>query len=272
MMKMDIDNDKYAGDSAWEEWFEVCAVDRCMAKYPLRRQVESAMYGRLFRYGFTGADAQGDDPVAVFDAYFKLKGSRDRQKPLKKYFEYRIREEGLRMVDFVCGTLFGARSGRIHDIVIDWIATLKGWKPRSVRAEDGRRHLVWESAGGLDAAELEPAVEADPAAFLDVEPFREMVESVLEKISSKTKTEKCKVALLCYVTAQDIPITETAVLEGLGTAKSRAYALREKTMKALRDELKRIDGAESAIFARVLTEVCEANLSGEMRARLGGAT
>jgi hypothetical protein len=272
MMKMDIDNDKYAGDSAWEEWFEVCAVDRCMTKYPLRRQVESAMYGRLFRYGFTGADAQGDDPVAAFDAYFKLKGSRDRQKPLKKYFGYRIREEGLRMVDFVCGTLFGTRSGRIHDIVIDWIATLKGWKPRSVRAEDGRRHLVWESAGGLDTAELEPAVEADPAAFLDVEPFREMVESVLEKISSKTKTEKCKVALLCYVTAQDIPITETAVLEGLGTAKSRAYALREKTMRALRDELKRIDGAESAIFARVLTEVCEANLSGEMRARLGGAT
>lgn len=175
------------------------------------------------------------------------------------------------MVDFVCGTLFGVRSGRIHDIVIDWIATLKGWKPRSVRGEDGRRHLVLENAGGMEVSELEPTIEADPAKFLDVEVFRKMAESVIEKISSKIKTEKREVALLCYVTAQDIPITEAAVLEGLGKAKSRAYALREKIMKALRDELKRIDGANSALFARVLTDVSLDNLSSEMRVKLGGA-
>lgn len=261
----------YAGDAAWNEWFEICSVEGCSAKDSLRRQVERAMYGRLSRYGFSGEDTHGDDPVAAFDSYFRLKGSRDRRKPLKQYFAYRIKVEGLRMVDFVCGTLFGAGSGRIHDIVVDWIAALKGWRPRSLRMADGRRRLVWESAGGPDAAEIEPPVEADPAEFLDVEQFRNEVGSALEKISLKIKTEKRKVALLCHVTAQDIPITETAVLEGLGTAKSRAYALRDKVMTALRKELKRIDGAESALFARVLTEVCEANLPDGVREKLGGA-
>ena len=268
---MNFEVDKYAGDRAWEEWFEVCAVDRCIAKQSLRRQVESAMYGRLFRCGLSRDDTSGDDPVAAFDSYFMLKGARDRRKPLKQYFAYRIKVEGLRMVDFVCGTLFGIRSGRIHDIVIDWIATLKGWKPRSVRGEDGRRHLVWENAGRMEVSELEPTIEVDPAEFLDVEVFREMAESVIEKISSKIKTEKREVALLCYVTAQDIPITEAVVLEGLGKAKSRAYALREKIMKALRTELERIDGANSALFARVLTDVCLDNLSSEMRVKIGGA-
>ena len=42
-------------------------------------------------------------------------------------------------------------------------------------------------------------------------------------------------------------------------------------MKALRDELKRIDGANSALFARVLTDVSLDNLSSEMRVKLGGA-
>ena len=35
---MNFEVDKYAGDCAWEEWFEVCAVDRCIAKQSLRRQ------------------------------------------------------------------------------------------------------------------------------------------------------------------------------------------------------------------------------------------
>ena len=76
-----------------------------------------------------------------------LKGSRDPGKPLKSYVAHRIKVEGLRLLDFVCGTLFGAHSGRIHDIVADWIASIKGWKPRSLRGPDGRRQVIWESAG-----------------------------------------------------------------------------------------------------------------------------
>ena len=113
-------NGNYAGDSAWKEWFALCAVGRCSGESGerLRTQVSSAMFVQLARYGFTRKDACGDDPVAAFDAYFKLKGARDEKKPLKLYFANRINVEGLRMIDFVCGTLFGAISGRIHDIVI----------------------------------------------------------------------------------------------------------------------------------------------------------
>jgi DNA-binding protein Fis len=85
--------------------------------------------------------------------------------------------------------------------------------------------------------------------------------------------EKSDVALLCYVTAQDIPITETAVLEELGTAKSRAYAIREKVMEALRQEMRNIEGGDSPLFGRVLLEAVEAGLTERVRSKLtGGAS
>jgi len=266
-------NGGYAGDSAWREWFAMCAVERCGAASGerLRAQVASAMFSHLARYGLRREDACGDDPVAAFDAYFRLKGSRDARKPLKLYFAHRIKAEGLRMVDFVCGTIFGSLSGRIHDIVVDWIATLKGWKPRSLRGEDGRRRLVWENAGEDDIAQLEQPDTTDPAAFLDVEPLRKKASALLEAVSRKIKAEKQSVALLYYATAQDIPITATAVLEVLQTAKSRAYALREKAMEALRRELRNDEDAASPLFARILLEACEAALGDDVRAKLGGA-
>ena len=263
----------YAGDAAWREWFAMCAVARCGEESAerLRAQVASAMYAQLSRYGLTRADACGDDPVAAFDSYFRLKGSRDARKPLKLYFAHRIEAEGLRMSDFVCGTLFGALSGRIHDIVLDWIATLKGWRPRFLRGEGERRRLVWEGAGAEDVAELERADSADPAEFVDVEPLGKKVLSLLETVAVKIKAEKQSVALLYYATAQDIPITATAVLEVLQTAKSRAYALREKAMEVLRRELRNDEDAASPLFARMLLEACEAALGEDVRAKLGGA-
>ena len=170
----------------------------------------------------------------------------------------------------VCGTLFGARSGRIHDIVTDWIASIKGWKPRSLRGPDGRRLVVWESAGDEAVAELEQGCDADPAALLDVSPLRQKVVATLEKVSRKIKVEKSKVAFLCYVTAQDIPITETAVLEELGTGKSRAYALREKAMDLLRKEMRNEKEADSPLFGRVLLETVESELPERLLAKIGG--
>ena len=72
-------NDRYAGDDAWAEWFEICSVAGCRPAFAsrLREQISSAMYARLARAGIPREDA-GDDPVAFFDAYFKLKGSRVR--------------------------------------------------------------------------------------------------------------------------------------------------------------------------------------------------
>jgi len=145
-------NDRYAGDDAWTEWFDICSVAGCRPEFAARlaEQVSSAMYAHLSRAGLSRADALGEDPVSFFDSYFRLKGSRDVKKPLKSYFRHRIREDGIDMVDFVCGTLFGSGSGRVRDIVLDWIAVLKGWKPRTVSLDDGSRRLVWENAGDAD--------------------------------------------------------------------------------------------------------------------------
>ena len=268
-----IVKDRYAGAAAWTEWFKICSVAGCCTESAakLRTEIENAMVAQLVRYGFAAEDAAGDDPVAFFDGYFKLKGSRDKPKPLKSYFAYRITADGLSMFNFVCGTLFGSGSGRIHDIVLDWIATLKGWRPRTLRGADGKRHLEWENAGTEAVAQLEIAAENDPASTVEADGYRTVAAKLLETISRKIRTEKEKVALLLYATAQDVSITDAAVLEGLKTEKSRAYARREKAMTALRRELKDFDGAGDPLFVRMLLETCEAALPEGTLAKLGGA-
>jgi hypothetical protein len=268
----DSKEEKYAGNAAWREWFDICSVDGCGTKSAaaLRAQVESAMYARLARCGVGREETHGDDPVAFFDAYFKLKGSRETGKPLKRYFAYRIQAEGLRLSDFVCGTLFGSVSGRIHDIVTDWIAALKGWRPRTLRGADGKRRLVWEGAAPEDVASLERlAVDAAPMDFLDEGPIRAEIGGALDAVAQKIKVEKSKVALLLYVEAQDVPVTHPAVLEGLEVGKSRAYKLKEKALDALRRELGSAEGVGSPLFGRILLEACEEALPEATRAKIG---
>jgi hypothetical protein len=266
-----LKDDKYAGDTAWREWFRICSVDGCPPDFavPLREQVASAMYSRLAHCGIGREETNGEDPVAVFDAFFKLKGSRDTGKPLKLYFSYRIEAEGMRLADFVCGTLFGSISGRIHDIVTDWIASIKGWKPRTLRDENGKRHLVWEGAAENETASLDMADNANPTEFLDVDPMRAEVDAALETVSRKIKVEKSKVALLLYAEAQDVPVTNPAVLEGLEVGKSRAYKLKEMAVLALRKELRSAEGVGSPLFGRILLEACEESLPEETRAKIG---
>ena len=246
-------------------------ADALLHSAALRRQVESAMYSTLSKRGVSREEAGADDPVAVFDAYFKLKGSRDKKKPLKSYFAYRIKAERLRLADFVCGTLFGSGAGRVHDIVLDWIASIKGWRPRKVKGPDGRRRIEWESAGPAEIAALEPSAESDPAALLDLEPMRREIDALLERISLKIKVEKSHVAALLYATAQDMPLTDAALLEGLGVGKSRAYAMREKTMDEFRKEAKTMESADSPLFGRLLLAACESSAPKSLRERTGGA-
>ena len=248
----------YAGDAAWSEWFAICSVGGCADenRARLRAEVESAMYAQLARFGLSREDAGADDPVAFFDGYFKLKGSREKGKPLKLYFAHRIRVEHLRMIDFVCGTLFGARSGRIHDIVTDWISTLKGWRTRIVRGEDGCRRLRWERTEG-DGSPVELPIENDPAAEIDVEAIRGETAALLDRLSRKIGVEKRKTALLLCVTAMDVALTEDAVLGALGVGKSMAYRLKDRAMAALRKEMAKTEGSDDPLFGRLLLETCE---------------
>lgn len=263
-------NDRYAGDAAWTEWFEICSVAGCSsaAAAALRTEIESALFTHLARAGFSRDAVGTEDPVAFFDAYFKLKGSRDAPKPLKAYFAYRLATEGLRLRDFVCGTLFGTASGRVRDIVSDWIAVHKGWKARTVTTADGRRHFEWEQAADPETVVETAADGTDPADFLDEIPLRAALEALLDRVAQKSGVEKAKVALLSVATAQDLSLTDPLVLGGLGVGKSRAYALREKVMTILERELARLEGADDPFTARVLLDLCEAQLAPRLRAAL----
>lgn len=263
-------NDRYAGDDAWAEWFEICSVAGCRPAFAsrLREQISSAMYARLARAGIPREDA-GDDPVAFFDAYFRLKGSREKGKPLKLYFAHRIKDEGIAMVDFVCGTLFGSGSGRVRDIVLDWIAVIKGWKPRTVSGEDGSRRLVWENAGDESLAAVEQAEEPESFDFLDEEPLRADAEQVLAAVARRTRLASAAVALLVYATSHDIALTEPCILAALGAGKSQAYAWREKAVNALERELRGVELADTPLFARILVASAAAHLPRALRGELG---
>ena len=269
---MDDTQDRYAGDGAWRQWFEICSVAGCGEEDArrLRAQIVPAMMRRLAACGVSPEETQGEDPVAFFDAFFRLRGSREGAKPLKLWFAHRIRAEGLAMRDFVCGTLFGAASGRVHDIGVDWIAALKGWRPRTLRDADGRRRLVWEGASADETAAALQAGDAAPDAadLLDAEPLRRQIEDALSRAAAKLGAEKSAVALLLYATAQDVPLTDAAVLEGLQTGKSRAYALREKVVKRMKAELSELDEeAAGPLAGRLLLEVCEAAVPAATRVR-----
>lgn len=264
-------NDRYAGDDAWTEWFDICSVAGCRPEFAARlaEQVSSAMYAHLSRAGLSRADALGEDPVSFFDSYFRLKGSRDVKKPLKSYFRHRISEDGIDMADFVCGTLFGSGSGRVRDIVLDWIAVLKGWKPRTVSLDDGSRRLVWENAGDADLASVELSGGGDSLDFIDEEPLRAAARRVLDAVARRSRVDLRAASLLVYATSHDIPLTEQCVLSALGAGKSQAYAWREKVMGSLERELRSAESGDTALFARVLVSAAAANLPRELRAELG---
>lgn len=251
----------YAGDRAWREWFDICSVSGCgpESSAALRSEIESAMFARLAKYGISREEIGGDDPIAAFDAYFKLKGSREKGKPLKSYFAYRIESEGMRMKDFVCGTLFGSTSGRVHDIVADWIGCIKGWKSRWLESEDGRRKVVWESAQSeTEGSSVELSYDApDVVGYLDLGFIRGEIAAGIGRIAEQLKLEKRQVALLSYAVAMNVSITEPTILESLGVGKSRAYTLKDKVMDELRGEFDEGEIADDPAFGRLLIEVCE---------------
>ena len=263
--------DLYAGDDAWREWFDVCFVDGCATAAALRAQIASAMYAQLARFGFARADVEGTDPVLHFDAYFMLTGSRSKPKPLKLYFRHRMETEERPLDEFVCGTLFGSSSGRIHDIVRDWLATAKGWKPRSVRDTDGRRHVVWERAAEADdVRETGGAATWHPGASLDRAVLYALSHEMLASVAAEMKVEKRNVALLCYMTAHDVPMTAPEALAQLKVGKSRAYALKETCMKKIATFLSGKGIAmNDPLAAKSLLAACESAIAPETLKALG---
>lgn len=262
-------NEKYAGDNAWTEWFELCSVARCQPEpaSKLNDQIRSAMYSQLTRFGYTSNTVGNDDPVTFFDSFFLMKGSRDTNKPLKSYFKYRIGKENTPLREFICGTIFSAQFGRIHDIVRDWIASVKGWKPHSLLGEDGKRHLQWERATASDdAREYAGGYVPAPEHNLDHDVLAEYVHQMLDVVSKKIKVEKRKIAFLLLSTAKGLAVSSPEVLAALGVKKSRASKIKEECMKAVvkyfADKEVETNDVE---FAGIMISVCEAEAEKEVR-------
>lgn len=265
--------DLYAGDDAWREWFDVCSVAGCSERSsaPLRREIVSAMRAQLTRMGFGGQDVGFDDPVAFFDSYFTLRGHRTAKKPLKAYLAYRMRVEKRKMSDFVCGTLFGTRSGRIRDIVLDWISVLKGWRAHSCRRADGSRQLVWEHGTDIDALGSDlTAAETDSMSRLDRAQVVRDVEVLLARLAEAVSLTREQIALVVYAVAMNVPLTAAAVLKALRCGKSQAYILRDRVMASLRAMLETFETASDIAFGDVLLERCSAMLSAGLHRELEG--
>lgn len=260
--------ERYAGDVAWTEWFERCSVARCpdFLVPPLVDQIRSAMFAQLARAGFSADLVADDDPVTFFDSYFQSKGSRDRDKPLKSYFKHRLVNERLSLRAFICGTFFSAKFGRIHDIVRDWIASVKGWKPHSLVGEDGKRHVTWEcAANGEDVREQVGGYLPNPGSRLDRPVMRAYVFQMLDAVSAKLRLEKRQVAFLLYATARGIPASSPGVLAMLGVRKSRAAKIKEDCLKTVETYFadKEVETTDLG-FACVMLSVCAAEAGEEV--------
>lgn len=266
------------GDAAWKKWFELCSVDLVRAVDPnladgLKKQIESAMSRQLQDIGLGLDDVCGDDAVSHFDSFFLLDGIRKgkkEEKPLKQYYKYRVALNDRPLKEFVCGTLFSAQCGRIRDIARDWVATVRGWKPHSLKQLDGKRVVVWESAAAKeDVREVERTISYKFGSRLDGDVLKKYVQDMLVSVASQLGVEKSVIALLFYVTAQKISVATPTVVEELGIEKSRAYTLRDKCMNLAEEFFKEKDVAtDDILFARILLKTCEQCVGEDVVAKL----
>ena len=272
---MSIGKDAYemaGGDAAWRAWLDICSVAGVLEQCPdlaegLRSQISSAMATALVRSGYSSKEFESDDPVAYFDSYFLLGSDRTEaksRKPLKQLYKFRMDNEGITLKEIVCGVLFSPQRGKIRDIVRDWIATIKGWRPHSIKQCDGTRKVVWESASEKNEIATTRAAEYIFGLRLDADALRFQIADVFSEMENELKLEKTKIALLLYMTAQGETLDNPVILEKLGVGKSRAYTLKGKCMEMMAGKLKKRDvRTDDIMFAKLLMSSCRAILGSD---------
>ena len=270
--------EKFGGDAAWQAWLNLCSVGRVRESDVtladgLASYIGAAMRGQLAKTGYASAEFDGDDPVSFFDSFFLLGSMRSEaknKKPLKRLLAGKV-AGGVPLKELVCGVLFSSQCGRVRDIVRDWISTVKGWKWRSVLQEDGTRKIVREGASAADdAREDSRTVCYSFGTRLDVDAFGSMVLELLSALGASMRLEKKKIALLLYVTANDVSIDTPEILEVLEMKKSTAYTQRTKCMKVAAEYLASNDvRTDDVAFAARLMASCKDILGEELTVRLG---
>jgi len=229
-MSADLDlYEQAGGDAAWQLWFERCAVHRVGEENPtfaagLAAEIDSAMYGQLSKMGVTKESMNGDVPHLHFDAFFLADSTRkeaEMRKPLKQFYKDRLAAADRSLKEFVCGTIFSSSTGRIRDIARDWVCTVRGWKPHSVKGEDGKRSVIWERALEKEDASARPGgVLYRFGGRIDRETLRTDIAHVFETVSTELGLEKRAIAFLFYTAAQGVSLDQPIILDVLGCKKS----------------------------------------------------
>lgn len=280
---MSIGKDAYemaGGDAAWRAWLDICSVAGVQEQCPnlaegLRSQISCAMATALVRSGYSSKEFESDDPVAYFDSYFLLGSERKEAKggkPLKKLYKFRIENEDITLKEVICGILFSPQRGKIRDIVRDWIATIKGWRPHSIKQSDGTRKVVWESASEKNEIVTTRAAEYILGLKLDADTLRVQIADVFSEMENELKLEKTKIALLLYMTAQGETLDNPVILEKLGVGKSRAYTLKDKCMEMMAGKLKKRDvRTDDIMFGKLLMSFFRAILGSDSLKAIEGA-
>jgi hypothetical protein len=280
---MTTDNDKYeiaGGDAAWRAWLDICSVAGVRDRYPdladgLNSHISATMTAALARSSWVSDEFLRDDPVSFFDSYFLLgseRGKAQGRKPLKQLYKYRMENEGIPLKELVCGVLFSPERGKIRDIVRDWIATIKGWRPHTITQSDGTRKVVWESASEKDEIASTRAAEYSFGLRLDADVLKVQISDVFSEMENELKLEKSKIALLLYMTAQGETLDNSVILERLGVGKSRAYTLKDKCVEIMADKLKKRDvRTDDIMFAKLLISSCKAILGSDLAKAIEGA-
>jgi len=280
---MTTDSDKYemaGGDAAWRAWLDICSVAGVRDRYPdladgLNSHISATMTAALARSSCASDEFLSDDPVSFFDSYFLLgseRGEAQGRKPLKQLYKYRMENEGIPLKELVCGVLFSPERGKIRDIVRDWIATIKGWRPHTITQSDGTRKVVWESASEKDEVASTRAAEYSFGLRLDADAIKVQIADVFSEVENELKLEKTKIALLLYMTAKGETLDNPVILERLSVGKSRAYTLKDKCMESMADKLmKREVRTDDIMFAKLLMSSCKAILGSDTLKAIEGA-
>ena len=96
------------------------------------------------------------------------------------------------------------------------------------------------------------------------------VDQLIVRIAESVSLTREQIALVVYVVAMNVPLTDAVVLKALKCGKSQAYVLRDRVMASLRAELETLETATDVAFGDVLLERCSAMLSAELHRELEG--
>ena len=258
--------DRYAGDEAWTQWFDRCAVDLCDEQWrePLWAQIESALGRAIAKKHIRNGRYSKEYIRNYFDTYFKLNADESQKdttgkkkvRKLELMAEIPSAKDGLRGVVKKIMTGEVLSIAREIKVIVDegeskWVVDAKGKKVLMVESfdepiynpEDGEEtnkyeiidieKIVEPKCRWTSVIQRAPSIESDNAWFLSCAK-RFIEESAKNECGGKNSSEKkIIVAAMLYVYMHKIPKQHPIVEKILGVKHVEAGKKVKKTVEKL---------------------------------------